>query len=48
MPLTRAEYERQGVKLLEDKAVQGAGNIIVNFMRPRDGFGVLTEFVETV
>ena len=44
----RAEYERQGVKLLEDKAVQGAGNIIVNFMRPGDGFGVLTEFVETV
>ena len=44
----RREYAEKGIKLLEDKAVKGAGNIIVNFMRPRDGFGVLTEFVETV
>lgn len=44
----RRDFEAKGIKLLEEKAVQGAGNIIVNFMRPRDGKGILVEFVETV
>jgi lactoylglutathione lyase/methylmalonyl-CoA/ethylmalonyl-CoA epimerase len=44
----RLEFAEQGIRLLEDKAVPGAGNIIVNFMRPRDGKGILTEYVETV
>lgn len=44
----REEYEKQGIELLEKKAVPGAGNIIVNFMRPRDAYGVLVEFVQTV
>ena len=36
------------IPLLEERAVPGAGNILVNFMRPRDGYGVLIEFVETI
>lgn len=44
----RQEYAAKGMDLLEEKAVQGAGGIIVNFLRPRHGFGVLTEYVETI
>lgn len=46
--LVREKFEEEGIKLLESKAVEGAGNIIVNFLHPRDGFGILTEYVETV
>lgn len=44
----RAAYAEQGIILLEKTAVKGAGNIIVNFMRPNDGAGVLVEFVQTI
>jgi len=44
----RLDFVEKGIKLLEDQAVRGAGNIIVNFMRPKDGKGILVEFVETV
>lgn len=44
----RREYMSRGITLLEKAAVPGAGNIKVNFMRPRDACGVLTEFVETI
>jgi len=42
----RAEFESKGLGMLETEAVEGAGNIMVNFLRPRFGFGVLVEFVE--
>lgn len=42
----RVEYEEKGMKMLEEKAVDGAGGIVVNFLRPRFGEGVLVEFVE--
>lgn len=42
----RAEYEAKGLKMLEEAAVPGACGIIVNFMRPRYGAGILVEFVE--
>lgn len=42
----RQEYEDKGLEMLEKTAVPGAGKIIVNFLRPRYGFGVLVEFVE--
>jgi len=44
----RIDMAKKGITLLEEKAVPGAGNIMVNFMRPRDGKGVLVEFVENV
>lgn len=42
----RQEFADKGLEMLEDAAVPGAGGIIVNFLRPRFGFGVLVEFVE--
>ena len=44
----RAEFEAKGLGMLETEAVEGAGGIIVNFLRPRFGFGVLVEFVQQV
>ena len=44
----RTEYEEKGLKMLEEKAVEGAGGITVNFLRPRFGLGVLVEFVQQV
>jgi lactoylglutathione lyase/methylmalonyl-CoA/ethylmalonyl-CoA epimerase len=44
----KREYEGKGLMMLEDTAVEGAGGIIVNFLRPRFGFGVLVEFVQQV
>ena len=44
----RQEYEAQGLQMLEKVAVPGAGGIIVNFLRPRFGEGILTEFVQKV
>lgn len=44
----RQEYEAKGLKMLEEKAVEGAGGIIVNFLRPRFGEGILVEFVQQV
>ena len=42
----RREFEDKGLEMREKEAVPGAGGIIVNFLRPRYGFGVLVEFVE--
>lgn len=44
----RQEYEGKGLKMLEEKAVQGVGGIIVNFLRPRFGEGILVEFVQKI
>lgn len=44
----RKEYLKEGIALLEEKGVPGAGNILVNFLKPRDACGVLVEFVETI
>lgn len=41
-------YEESGMEMLEQAAVEGAGGILVNFLRPRFGVGVLVEFVERV
>lgn len=45
---TRQEFEAMGLSMLEEKAVPGAGGIIVNFLRPRSGEGILTEYVQQV
>ena len=42
----REEYEAKGLQMLEETPVTGAGGIIVNFLRPRYGFGVQVEFVQ--
>lgn len=42
----KKEYEEKGFMMLEDTPANGAGGIIVNFLRPRFGLGVLVEFVE--
>lgn len=44
----RREYDAKGLKMLEQKAVPGAGGIIVNFLRPKFGEGILTEFVQKI
>ena len=46
--IAKEEFALKGMKMLEDTPVQGVGGTIVNFLRPRDGFGVLVEFTETV
>lgn len=42
------EFTAKGMEMLEKTAVEGAGGIIVNFLRPRYGLGVLVEFVQQV
>lgn len=42
------EFEQQGLSMLETEPATGAGGIIVNFLRPRSGFGVLTEYIQKV
>ena len=44
----REEFEMKGLHMLEQEAVPGAGGIIVNFLRPRYGEGILTEYVQKV
>ena len=44
----RLEYEAKGMKMLEEKAVTGTDDIIVNFLRPKYSDGILVEFVETI
>ena len=44
----RKEFTEKGKEMLEEAAVDGAGGIIVNFLRPRYGLGVLVEFVQQV
>ncbi len=40
------EYTEKGREMLEKAPVQGACGIIVNFMRPKFGAGILVEFIE--
>lgn len=42
----RREMEDKGRKMLETNAVPGACGLIVNFVRPKFGAGILVEFVE--
>ena len=44
----RQEFVAQGKELLEEKAVVGTPDIVVNFLRPRYSEGILFEFVQTV
>jgi lactoylglutathione lyase/methylmalonyl-CoA/ethylmalonyl-CoA epimerase len=44
----RREFEAKGRHMLEQKAVKGTDDIIVNFMRPRYSDHILFEFVQTV
>lgn len=44
----RQELESKGLGLLEQQAVEGTSDIIVNFLRPRYSEGILVEFVQTV
>lgn len=44
----KEEFTSKGMEMLETSAVEGAGGIIVNFLRPRYGLGVLVEFVQQV
>lgn len=44
----RLEFENKGMKMLEEKAVVGTSDIIVNFLRPKYSEGILVEFVQTI
>lgn len=44
----RDELAAKGIELLEKTPVKGAGDFLVNFMRPRDGGGILVEFVQPI
>ncbi len=44
----RQEYAAMGMVMLEEKAVPGSKNILVNFLRPRDAEGILVEFIQEV
>lgn len=44
--VARKEYEALGMDMLEDHAVPGNGRVLVNFLRPRFGEGILVEFIE--
>jgi methylmalonyl-CoA/ethylmalonyl-CoA epimerase len=44
----RREFEAKGRHMLEQKAVKGTDDIVVNFMRPRYSDHILFEFVQTV
>lgn len=40
------EYESKGKEMLEESFAKGACGIIVNFLRPKHGAGILVEFVQ--
>lgn len=42
----KEEMNQKGAQLLEEVPVQGAGDFIVNFVRPRSAYGILVEFIE--
>lgn len=44
----RKEFESKGMDMLEGSAVPGTSDIIVNFLRPKYGQGILVEYVQTV
>lgn len=43
----RKDFESRGMQMLEEKAVQGTSDIIVNFLRPKYGQGILVEYVQS-
>jgi len=44
----RREFEAKGLHMLEQRAVKGTDDLIINFMRPRYSEHILFEFVQTV
>ena len=42
----QTEYAAKGMPLLDEQPVQGAGDFLVNFLRPRHSGGILVEFVQ--
>ncbi len=42
----QASYAERGMPLLDNQPVLGAGEFIVNFLRPRHTGGILVEFVQ--
>jgi methylmalonyl-CoA/ethylmalonyl-CoA epimerase len=44
----RREFEAKGLGMLEQQAVKGTDDIVVNFLRPRFSEHILFEFVQTV
>ena len=42
----QAEYAAKGMPLLDEEPVQGAGDFVVNFLKPRHTGGILVEFVQ--
>lgn len=44
----RRECEEKGLGMLEEVAVQGTDDIIVNFLRPKFNDGILIEYVQTI
>jgi catechol 2,3-dioxygenase-like lactoylglutathione lyase family enzyme len=44
----QAEYAAKQMPLLNEQPVQGAGNFLVNFLKPRYSGGILVEFVQNV
>ena len=44
----RQEFQAKGLQMLEQKAVKGTDDIVVNFLRPKFSERVLVEFVQTV
>jgi len=43
-----ADYAARNMPLLEARAVKGAGDFIVNFLKPRHTGGILVEFVQKI
>jgi methylmalonyl-CoA/ethylmalonyl-CoA epimerase len=44
----RREFEAKGLQMLEQKAVKGTDDIVVNFLRPKFSERILVELVQTV
>lgn len=44
----REDFESKGMEMLEGSAVPGTSDIIVNFLKPKYGQGILVEYVQTV
>ncbi|HBF39705.1 MAG TPA: 4-hydroxyphenylpyruvate dioxygenase [Firmicutes bacterium] len=42
----KEELNQKGLQLLEEVPVKGAGEFVVNFVRPRSAYGILVEFIE--
>jgi catechol 2,3-dioxygenase-like lactoylglutathione lyase family enzyme len=44
--VAQAEYAAKAMPLLNEQPVQGAGDFLVNFLKPRHTGGILVEFVQ--